>query len=71
MSLRKEYVRDGRNRIVGSVTSGFGDTSTVVRDADNKFLGRTSERFSNTRDSHGSPVSLNKADPGLLINRKK
>lgn len=71
MSLKKEYVRDGRNQIIGSVTSGFDDTSEVVRDTDNTFLGRTSERFHNTRDDHGSLVSLNTPDPGLLINRKK
>ena len=58
MSLKKDYIRDGRNQIIGSVTSGFDDASEVVRDTDNTFLGRTSERFHNTRDSHGSLVSL-------------
>jgi len=28
MSLKKEYVRDGKQRIIGSVTSGFSDTSS-------------------------------------------
>ena len=33
MSLRKEYVRDGDRKIIGSITSGFsGSTSDIVRD---------------------------------------
>ena len=32
MPLKKEYVRDGRNQIIGSVTSGYADESEVVRD---------------------------------------
>ena len=70
--LKKEYVRNGKNQIVGSVTSGFtGSYETVVRDADNAVIGTTSERFGTTRDEHGGLVSNNTADPGLLINRKK
>lgn len=71
MPLKKDYIRDGRNQIIGSITGGFDDTSEVVRDTDNTFLGRTSERFQNTRDDHGNLVSLNTPDPGLLIRRKK
>jgi hypothetical protein len=71
MSLKKEYVRDGKRQIIGSVTSGFSDTSAVVRDEDNQIAGRTSERFHTTRDEHGNLVSINSPDPGLLIGRKK
>jgi hypothetical protein len=71
MSLEKKYVRDGKRRIIGSVTSGFSDTSSVVRDEKNQITGRTSERFHTTRDNHGNLVSINSPDPGLLINRKK
>ena len=71
MSLKKEYVRDGKNRVIGSVTSGFSDESSVVRDEDGRTLGRTSDRFDTTRDAHGNLVSINSSDPGLLINRKK
>ena len=71
MSLRKEYVRDGNRKIIGSITSGFsGGTSDVVRDASNQITGRTSERFKTTRDAHGNLVSTNSSDPGLLIRRK-
>ena len=68
--LNKDYVRDGNRRIIGSVTTGFSDTSAVVRDEDNRIAGRTTERFGTTRDSQGKLVSINSADPGLLIGRK-
>jgi YD repeat-containing protein len=71
MSLKKDYVRDGKRRIIGSVTSGFSDTSAVVRDEENQITGRISERFHTTRDGHGNLVSINSPDPGLLIGRKK
>ncbi len=71
MSLKKDYVRDGSKQTIGSITIGFDDSSSVVRDNSGNTLGRTSERFNNTRDSTGKLVSSNTADPGLLINRKK
>jgi hypothetical protein len=71
MSLTKRYLRDGKNRIIGSVTSGYRDTSTVVRDEHDQIAGRTSERFNTVRDAHGNLVSINSSDPGLLIRRKK
>jgi hypothetical protein len=71
MSLKKEYVRDGNRRIIGSVTSGFTDESSVVRDEHEHIVGRTSDRFHTTRDEHGNLVSINTSDPGLLINRKR
>jgi len=69
--LKKEYVRDGRNRIIGSVTNGYSDDSAMVRDGDNNVAGRTSGIFNTTRDRNGSIASVNSSDPGLLINRKK
>jgi hypothetical protein len=71
MSLEKEFIRDGKRRIIGSVTSGFSDESAVVRDEDNKLSGRTSQRYDTTRDDHGNLVSINAADPGLLIGKHK
>jgi hypothetical protein len=71
MSLTKRYLRDGKNRIIGSITSGYSDTSTVVRDEHDQIAGRTSERFNTVRDAHGNLVSSNSSDPGLLIGRKK
>ena len=69
--LKKEYVRDGKRRVIGSITTGFSDESSVVRDDDGHILGRTSDRFDTTRDAHGNLVSLNTSDPGLLIGRKR
>jgi hypothetical protein len=70
--LKKEYVRDGKNKVIGSVTSGFvGSYETIVKDEHEKIVGTTSERFRTTRDEHGGLVSINSADPGLLIDRKK
>jgi hypothetical protein len=71
MSLKKEYVRDGNRRIIGSVTTGYSDTSSLVRDPENRITGRSNRRFDTTRDTHGNLVSTNSADPGLLIGRKK
>jgi hypothetical protein len=31
--LKKGYVRDGKRRIIGSVTSGYSDESAVTRSA--------------------------------------
>ena len=71
MSLTKTYVRDGNRHIIGSVTTGFtGAFDTIVRDESGHYLGRTSEHFDTTRDEHGNLVSINTADPGLLIKRK-
>jgi hypothetical protein len=72
MSLEKRYVRDGKNRVIGSVTTGYeGAFDSIVRDEHEQIVGRTSERFGTTRDENGGLVSINSADPGLLINRKK
>jgi hypothetical protein len=68
--LKKDYIRDGTRRIIGSVTTGYSDTSAVVRDEGNRIAGRTSERFHTTRDSNGNLVSINSSDPGVLIRRK-
>jgi hypothetical protein len=70
MSLSKLFVRDDKQQIIGSVTTGFSDTSSVVRDNSGNILGSTSERFSNTRDSSGRLVSSNTPDPGLLFRKK-
>jgi len=71
MSLEKEFIRDGKRRIIGSVTSGFSDESAVVRDGDNEIVGRTSGRYDTTRDDRGNLVSINSPDPGLLIGKHK
>ena len=71
MSLKKEYLRDGKRQIIGSITSGFSDESAIVRDGDNKLSGRTSERYDTTRDDHSNLVSIDHADAGLLLGKRK
>jgi hypothetical protein len=71
IALQKKYVRNGKNEIIGSITTGYSDESAIIRDEDNEITGRTSERFHTTRDAHGNLVSIDTSDPGLLINRKK
>jgi hypothetical protein len=68
--LKKRYIRDGKRKLIGSITNGFSDTSGVVRDEVNRITGRTSERFHTTRERQGNLVSVDSSDPGLLIGRK-
>jgi len=70
MSLQKEFIRDGKRRIIGSVTTGYvGSFETIVRDEQNHVTGSTSERFNTTRDEHDSLISINSSDAGLLIGK--
>lgn len=72
MSLGKEFTRDGKRKIVGSVTTGYiGSFETIVRDEQNRIIGSTSERFNTTRGRQDNLVSINTSDPGLLIGRRK
>ena len=71
MSLKKVFIRDGKRSIIGSVTTGFSDTSAVVRDEKNQITGRISERFHTTRDEHANLLSINSPDPGLILGRRK
>jgi len=64
--FKKTWIRNGRNQIIGSITEGFSDTSSIVRDARNRIAGRTSDRFNVTRTNDGIR-SINDSDPGLLL----
>ena len=65
--LKKNVIRDGHNRVIGSVTTGFAGGSSLVRDAEGRLLGKTSETFHSTRDARGKLVRTNTADGGLLF----
>jgi hypothetical protein len=69
--LKKYLIRDGTRRIIGSVTTEYSDSSSIVRDQRNHITGRTSERFNTVRDAHGNLVSTNSADPGLVVGRNR
>jgi YD repeat-containing protein len=65
--LNKKVIRDGQNRVIGSVIEGYAGGSSMVRDAEGRLLGKTSEKFHTTRDAQGKLVSLNTPDAGLLF----
>jgi hypothetical protein len=65
--LKVEFVRNGKNQIVGSKTSGFANGDTVARDRDGKMLGHSSSKFGNTREANGRLTSTNQADPDSLF----
>jgi hypothetical protein len=67
--LKTEYVRDGKNKIIGCITTGFGSGETVARDTDGRILGHSNCKFGNTRDGRGRLVSQTTADVGLLFRR--
>ena len=72
MSLKKEFIRDGQRRIIGSITTGYvGSFDSLVRDGHEHLIGRTSEKFGTTRDEHARLVSIDTADAGLLIGKHK
>jgi hypothetical protein len=47
--LKKNLIRDRQNRLVGSVIPGYADGSSLLRDAEGRLLGKTSEKFHNTK----------------------
>lgn len=69
MPLKIEYVRKS-GQVMGTITRGYSDGSTTVRDSSGRVLGHSSERFNTTRDSSDRLVSTNTASPGLLIRKK-
>ena len=69
--LKKDFIRDGNRSIISSITTGFSDSSSIVRDQRNQITVRTNERFGSVRDAQGNLVSTNSADPGLVIGRKR
>lgn len=68
--LKKYFIRDGNRSVIGSVTTGYSDSSSTARDQGNQITGRTNERFNTVRDAHGNLICTNSADPGLVMGRK-
>jgi hypothetical protein len=65
--MNVEHIRNGKNQIIGSKTSGFANGDTVARDRDGNILGHSNSTFRNTRDSKGNLVSINTDDTDLLF----
>jgi hypothetical protein len=47
--LKKDYVRDGNRNIIASVTTGFSDTSAIVRDEGNRISAEPTSVFTPAR----------------------
>jgi hypothetical protein len=69
MTLKTDWIRKS-GELIASVTSGFSDKTTTVRDRGGKILGHTSDRFHTTRDAAGRLISTNTVSSGLLIKKK-
>jgi hypothetical protein len=65
--LKKEFIRDGTRRIIGSVTAGYSDTSAVVRDEGNRMRGALATVFTRPATVAASWLP---SDPGLLIRKR-
>lgn len=70
MALKREIVRHS-GEVLGTITTGYSDGSTTVRDSTGRVTGHTSDRFRTTRDAAGRLISNTTASPGLLIPKKK
>jgi hypothetical protein len=67
--LKTKYIRDGKNQIMGNITTGFDNGDTVARDRTGRILGHSNSTFHNTRDSAGRLASQDTDDTGLLFRR--
>jgi hypothetical protein len=67
MMLKKTYIRDGDNQVIGSKITGFGAGQTIARDSEGSVIGRSSDIHQITRDGSGRIVSNNEADVDLLF----
>jgi hypothetical protein len=38
--LKRYFIRDGNRRIIGSITTGYSDSSSIVRDQRNQITRR-------------------------------
>ena len=65
--MKSEYVRNGKNQIIGRKTTGFSNDDTVVRDTSGKMSGRANSKLGITRDSAGRITSTNQADADSLF----
>jgi hypothetical protein len=65
--LKNEYVRNGKNQIIGRQTTGSSNGDTVARDANGNILGRANSKFGITRDSAGRITSTNQGDADSLF----
>jgi hypothetical protein len=71
--LKKDYIRDGTRRIMGSVTTGYSNTSAVVRDERNGIAGRapaTVYTVRATKPNHGDGMTRRQKRRKYVRNRE-
>ena len=64
-----EWVRDGKQQILGSKTICTSTGITVARDRSGKILGHSNDKAHITRDSHGRLVRSGEADADCFFGR--
>ncbi len=67
--MKNEWVRDGKQQIIGSKVVDKDTGTTIARDCEGKILGHSSRLFRNTRDNRGRLVRSNKPDVDCLFGR--
>ena len=68
--LKKDFILDGNRRIIGSVTTGFNDTSRRVRDESKPNHWTHQRTFQHCPRRARQLGFINSSDPGLLIRKK-
>ena len=67
--MKIDWVRDGRQQLLGSKTVDTSTGMTVARDRDGRILGHSNDQAGNTRDARGRLVRTNEADVDCLFER--
>jgi hypothetical protein len=60
MYLEQKYIKNEKQEIVGSVTTGYGAQQSIVRDSSGAVTGYTSGLFNTARDGKGDLKSINR-----------
>lgn len=66
MALKTRFIRDARNRVCGTVTSGYPDGTEVVRNRQGQLIGRVLHHQEITKDSHNRIIA-HSADSGFFF----
>jgi len=64
MALKTRFVRDSRDRVCGTVTSGYPDGSEAVRNRNGQLIGHVLNTQKITKDIHNCIIAHN-AEFGL------
>jgi hypothetical protein len=59
MALKTRFLRDSRNRVCGTVTSGYPDGSEAVRNRNGQLIGHVLNTQNITKDMHNRIIAHN------------